>query len=196
MFIGPSGRVLDDLLDEAGVGRDEIYMTNLVKCMLPKYRRPRENEIAACSVYLEEEIELICPATLVPLGYFATRFILDKYDISRPQSKAEFPEVFGKLYLAGDKRVYPLPHPAAMLYDRSRRVDMETSYSKLGVLAGECKWFPVCPLKRNHEQGLVSGEWIEYYCKGDWESCVRYEMEESGKPHSDYMLPDGSIQRV
>lgn len=55
MFIGPSGKVLDELLDAAGVKRDEIYMTNLVKCLLPKFRRPREDEIAACSAYLEEE---------------------------------------------------------------------------------------------------------------------------------------------
>jgi uracil-DNA glycosylase family 4 len=196
MFIGPSGMVLDELLEQAGVGRGEIYMTNLVKCMLPKYRRPREDEIAACSVHLEEEIELVRPATLVPLGFFATRYLLDTRGIPKPQSKAEFPEVFGKLFLAGEKRIYPLPHPAALLYDKSRRVDMETRYRKLGVLARECKWFPLCPLKRNHERGLVSGEWIEYYCKGDWESCVRYEMEERGEPHSDYMLPDGSIQRI
>lgn len=73
---------------------------------------------------------------------------------------------------------------------------MQATYRKLGVLASECRWFPVCPLKRHYERGLVGGEWIDLYCKGDWESCVRYEMEESGKPHSDYMLPDGSMLSV
>lgn len=196
MFIGPSGGVLDDLMDKAGVGRNEVYMTNLVKCMLPKYRRPREDEISACSPYLDAEIELVRPATLVPLGFFATRHVLDKYGVSRPESKAEFPEVFGRLYLSGGRRIYPVPHPAALLYDRSRRAAMESVYRKLGVLVRECKWYPVCPLRVNTERGLVSGEWVEYYCKGDWESCVRYWKEERGEPHSDYMLPDGSIQRV
>lgn len=196
MFIGPSGRVLDEMLREAGVSRREVYLTNLVKCMLPKYRRPRMDEIAACSPYLDEEIEIIRPATLVPLGFFATRYILDKYGIPKPETKAEFPEIFGKLLLAGKKRVYPLPHPASLLYDDSRRQSMTYKYRKLVVLARECKWFPVCPLKLNHARGLVGGEWIEAYCKGDWESCVRYKMEERGEPQSDYMLPDGSMYRL
>jgi len=196
MFIGPSGKVLDEMLREAGVRREDIYLTNLVKCMLPKYRRPREDEIAACSPYLEEEIAIVRPATLVSLGFFATRYILDRYGIPKPKTKAEFPEVFGELYLTGEKRVYPLPHPASLLYDESRRASMRNKYRKLGVLARECKWFPVCPLRINHERGLVGGEWIEAYCKGDWESCVRYGMEERGEPHSDYMLPDGSILKV
>ena len=45
MFIGPSGKMLDELLKEAGVERGKIYMTNLVKCMLPKYRKPKQDEI-------------------------------------------------------------------------------------------------------------------------------------------------------
>jgi DNA polymerase len=53
MFIGPSGRILDELLDNIGVSRDSLYMTNLVKCMLPKYRKPRQDEIEACSIYLD-----------------------------------------------------------------------------------------------------------------------------------------------
>ena len=56
-----------------------------------------------------------------------------------------------------------------------------------------CKWFPVCPMKRYYEQGKISEEWIQQYCQGDWENCIRYHMEEIGKPHPDYMLPDGSI---
>ncbi|MDY6793938.1 MAG: uracil-DNA glycosylase [Actinomycetota bacterium] len=196
MFIGPSGKVVDELLGEAGVERGKLYMTNLVKCMLPKYRRPREDEIAACSPYLEREIALVNPATVVPLGFFATRYILDRYGVPRPEARSEFSSVFGELVLAEGTRIYPLPHPAALLYDESRREGMKDVYGKLGVLAGECKWFPVCPLKRNHERGLVDREWIEMYCKGDWEACVRYGMEERGEPLSDYMLPDGSMQRV
>ncbi|MFW6113469.1 MAG: uracil-DNA glycosylase family protein, partial [Actinomycetota bacterium] len=144
----------------------------------------------------EREIEIVKPATIVPLGYFATRYVMDRYGIPRPETKAEFSDVFGVLHLADAKRIYPLPHPAAVLYDESRREGMREIYRKLGVLVRECKWFPVCPLRMNYERGLLDVGWIERYCRGDWESCVRYEMEERGEPHSDYMLPDGSIRRV
>jgi len=67
------------------------------------------------------------------------------------------------------------------------------SYRKLKVLSKDCKWYPTCPMKRFYEEGNLDEKWIELYCKGDWESCLRYRMEERNQPHSDWMLPDGSI---
>jgi hypothetical protein len=58
-----------------------------------------------------------------------------------------------------------------------------------------CKWFSVCPLKRFYEEGRLEEKWITGYCKGDYRKCVRYQLEEEGKPHPDYMLPDGSLER-
>lgn len=98
MFIGPSGKKLDELLDEVGVCRDEIYMTNLVKCMLPKYRRPKEDEIQACAQYLGKEIEIINPKVIAPLGYYSTKYIFEKYKIPLPNPKPEFSEVYGKIF--------------------------------------------------------------------------------------------------
>ena len=57
----------------------------------------------------------------------------------------------------------------------------------------ECKWYPVCPMKRFYEEGKLDSKWIEQYCKGGWKNCVRYHKEERGEPHSDWMLPDGSL---
>ncbi|MFW5961462.1 MAG: uracil-DNA glycosylase [bacterium] len=56
-----------------------------------------------------------------------------------------------------------------------------------------CKWYQVCPIKRYHEQGKIDEKWVENYCHGDNESCVRYQMEERGEYHPDNMLPDGTI---
>jgi len=192
MFVGPSGKVLDELLKSAGIKRQEIYMTNLIKCMLPKYRKPKEDEIKACSYYLDEEIKLINPKILAPLGYYATRYIFQKYGISLP-SKAEFSSVFGKLFLAKDKKMLPLPHPATLLYNPEFKQDLIKSYRKLQVLLKDCKWYPVCPMKRFYEEGKLDKKWIELYCKGDWESCIRYQMEERGEQHPDWMLPDGTL---
>ncbi len=46
-----------------------------------------------------------------------------------------------------------------------------------------------------HQKGLLDEKWIKNYCKGNWEKCVRYQMEESGKYHPDNMLPDGTIDK-
>jgi DNA polymerase len=134
MFIGPSGKVLDELLVEAGIRRDEIYMTNLIKCRPPKNRRPKRAEIEACSSFLEKEIALIEPKVLVPLGYYSARFILNKYNITIPQSRGEFSGLYGKLFQARDKRLYPLTHPAALLYNRSYTRAAFEKYGRLRFL--------------------------------------------------------------
>jgi len=59
----------------------------------------------------------------------------------------------------------------------------------------DCKWFFLCPMKRFYEEGRLDKKWIELYCKGDWESCTRYKMEERGESHPDWMLPDGTIDK-
>ena len=56
-----------------------------------------------------------------------------------------------------------------------------------------CKWYPVCPMKRFHDMGLLDSSWIERYCRNEYESCVRYRMEENGEYHPDTMLPDGTV---
>ncbi len=195
MFVGPSGEVLEELLSKAGIKRHVIYMTNLIKCMLPQYRRPRQDEIEACSYYLEEEIKLINPKILVPLGYYPTCYLLQKYGIALP-SKGEFSSVYGKLFWVKDKKIFPLHHPVVCLDNPDFKQDLIKSYRKLQVLLRDCKWYPVCPMRRFYEEGKLDRKWIELYCKGDWESCVRYQMEEEGRYHPDWMLPDGSLDET
>ncbi len=67
--------------------------------------------------------------------------------------------------------------------------------SVLKMTSEECKWYPVCPMKAYYEKGYLDKKWIELYCKSDWEHCVRYQMEEKGEPHPDWMLPDGTIDK-
>ncbi len=57
-----------------------------------------------------------------------------------------------------------------------------------------CTWYPVCPMKRYTDAGLLDPKWVRRYCLGDdWPDCVRYRMESRGQPHPDWMLPDGSL---
>ncbi len=69
---------------------------------------------------------------------------------------------------------------------------MTRNYCKLRTVLAECRWYRMCPMKRFYEAGKLDGKLVELYCKGDWGSCVRFEMEERGEPHPDWMMPDGS----
>jgi len=57
----------------------------------------------------------------------------------------------------------------------------------------QCKWYPVCPMKIYYEKGKLDKKLIDLYCKGQWHNCERYKMEEKGRYHPDWMLPDGTI---
>jgi len=193
MFIGPSGKKLYRLLQDADVRRKEMYVTNLIKCILPKYRKPKQDEIQACAEHLNEEIRLINPSVIATLGYYSAKYIFVKYQIPLPKSKQEFSKVYGKVFLAENGKILPLRHPATLLYDSSIGEEMVKNYKKLKTLMVDCKWFLACPMKKFCEEGTLNKKWIELYCKGDWKSCVRYHMEERGQPHPDWMLPDGSL---
>ncbi|TXT54673.1 MAG: hypothetical protein BAJALOKI2v1_750007 [Promethearchaeota archaeon] len=57
-----------------------------------------------------------------------------------------------------------------------------------------CKWYYCCPIKRYVEEGKLDRYWIEEYCLVGNKDCVRYQMEEKGEFHPDYMLPNGEIR--
>jgi DNA polymerase len=131
MFIGPSGKVFNKLLQNAGIDRESVYMTNLVKCILPKNRKPKWNEIELCSSFLDDEISIIQPQIIVPLGYFATRSILTKYHADPSREEMSFKNVNGKLLVLEGMRIFPLTHPSALLYRPSFDPGIIEKYSKL-----------------------------------------------------------------
>lgn len=76
-FVGRSGKLLDRLVaEEVGLGRDEYYVANVVKCRPPNNRDPLPAEIAACSSFLDAQVALVEPKVIVTLGNFATRYLL------------------------------------------------------------------------------------------------------------------------
>ena len=131
MFIGPSGQVFNKLLYAAGIDRNLIFMTNLVKCMLPKNRKPSLEEIESCSIFLNDEILLIQPEVLVPLGYYATRTVLLKYHADPSAAEMSFTKINGKLLLLEGRKIFPLPHPATLLYNPAYESETIEKYKKL-----------------------------------------------------------------
>lgn len=72
-FVGRAGKILKEALKEAGLTRDSVYITNIVKCRPPDNRQPRIDEVRACSVYLQKELEDVRPLKVILLGRTATR---------------------------------------------------------------------------------------------------------------------------
>ncbi|MCB2208678.1 MAG: uracil-DNA glycosylase [Bacteroidetes bacterium] len=131
MFIGPSGQVFNKLLHAAGIQRESVFMTNLVKCMLPKNRKPKMDEIDACSPFLEEEISIISPEIIVPLGAYATNAILAKFNMHSASDGMNFSSLNGKILASNNKKIYPLPHPAALLYNPGFELNTIEKYKRL-----------------------------------------------------------------
>ncbi len=131
MFVGPSGQVFNKLLYAAGIDRKLVFMTNLVKCMLPKNRKPNADEIEACSQFLNQEISIIHPKVLAPLGAYATNAILTKYHIDKLSTGMSFTNINGKILSNDNIKIFPLPHPAVLLYNMSFEPDTIEKYKKL-----------------------------------------------------------------
>lgn len=75
-FVGAAGKLLDELLGEIGIAREEVYIANVLKCRPPGNRDPRPDEIDSCKGYLREQIRMISPRVVVTLGNFATKLLL------------------------------------------------------------------------------------------------------------------------
>ena len=116
-FVGAAGQLLDRLLAEAGIPRDDTYIANVLKCRPPGNRDPRSDEIDACKGYLRRQIELIEPRVVMTLGNFATKLLL--------RTDTGITRVRGKRYDWWRNIVLvPTFHPAAALRGGDRVTDM------------------------------------------------------------------------
>lgn len=117
-FVGRSGKVLDEAIVNAGIVSPSVYITNIVKCRPPKNRNPKREEICACFPVLIEQIALIKPGIIVPLGNFASKCLLPKAFDGQSITETRGRAVFSHLF---DCYVLPTFHPAATLYDPKKR---------------------------------------------------------------------------
>ena len=111
-FVGQAGKQLDRILEDIGIEREDLYITNLVKVRPPENRDPYVDEIASWWPVLKAELDRVDPDVLVPLGSFAAQEVLDTDETITDLRGEEF-ERDGRL-------VRPTFHPAAALYDRSK----------------------------------------------------------------------------
>jgi uracil-DNA glycosylase len=126
-FIGRSGALLDAMLDEAGVSREEVFIANTVRCRPPGNRSPRPTEVRACSGWLEEQVRLLGPRLVVTLGRFALLHFLPGAKVTHVQG-----EVQRVSYGGGTIALFPLLHPAAVLRNPRLRPAYAEQFRRLG----------------------------------------------------------------
>jgi uracil-DNA glycosylase family 4 len=123
-FVGAAGKFLDALLAEAGVARDDAFITNVVKARPPKNRDPKRDEVAHHWPWLEQQLDIIKPRLLVPLG---------RHALARFAPEAKIAEAHGTVLEADGRHLFPLYHPAAALYNGSLRETLMEDARALGA---------------------------------------------------------------
>lgn len=121
-FVGRAGEKLDEILHDIGVERDELYITNLVKIRPPDNRDPKKAEIDAWKPLLEKEIQNVDPDIIVTLGNFASRELLG--------TDRGITSIHGRIFSRNGRKIMPVYHPAAVLYDINKQPDLEKDLRK------------------------------------------------------------------
>lgn len=125
-FVGAAGKLLNELLTDIGLKREDIYIANILKCRPPGNRDPKPDEIELCTPWLREQVKAVHPTVLVTLGNFATKFIL--------QTTQGITRLRGHVHVTGPFRVIPMFHPAAAIYDRSKVDALKSDFGLLKLL--------------------------------------------------------------
>lgn len=116
-FVGRAGALFDMILQNIDLPRNNIYITNILKCRPPKNRNPTTKEIHLCTPYLEEQIMIIQPEIIAPMGNFATEYCCKKYHIPFVKISKMHGEKYKIKNYHKTNYMIPLYHPAAAIYN-------------------------------------------------------------------------------
>lgn len=122
-FVGAAGGLLTKIIEAMGMTRDEVYIVNTVRCRPPANRNPEKDEVAACRPFLEEQIRLIAPKVIVPLGAFAAQAVLG--------TDAAISQLRGRWQPAHGARVMPTFHPAFLMRSPKHKKDVWEDMQKV-----------------------------------------------------------------
>lgn len=135
-FVGNAGKFLDELLAGIHLKRSDIFITNVVKHRPPNNRDPFPEEIEACRVWLDRQIELIHPKVIVTISRFA---------MARWFPNEKISALHGQARRFGDVLVVPMYHPAAALHNTSLRPVLEADFKKLPGYIQDAGQAPAAP---------------------------------------------------
>jgi uracil-DNA glycosylase family 4 len=133
-FVGRAGKLLDEILGKADLSRDDVFIMNVVKCRPPNNRRPRKGEVDACERFIAEQLDIIRPRVVAPMGNSSIGYFFEKYGLG----KAVVGDVHGVEYEVeagwGVFKLVPLYHPAAAIYNRRLFEELERDMKRLAGL--------------------------------------------------------------
>lgn len=122
-FVGAAGKLLNDLLQSAGLSRAEIYIANVIKCRPPNNRDPELDEVETCKPFLMQQIDMIRPKLVCTLGNWATQTLLER--------KVGITKVRGQAFYLKHFVLFPLLHPAAALHQGGLLEPLREDFKKL-----------------------------------------------------------------
>jgi uracil-DNA glycosylase len=132
-FVGQAGKLLDKLLGGIGLGREDVYIANVIKCRPPGNRDPQPDEIEACEGHLFRQLELVEPKLVATLGNFATKLLSGKpHGITKVHGRPQEASVGGRRVT-----LYPIYHPAAALYTPAMLRTLEGDFARIPELLAE-----------------------------------------------------------
>jgi uracil-DNA glycosylase len=138
-FVGRAGRLLDQLLEEVGLQRSDVFIANVLKCRPPGNRDPQPEEIDSCRPYLQKQVELIEPKVICTLGNFATKLLTrSQRGITSVHGRPQVHELGGRAV-----RVFPLYHPAAALRSTKTLEELREDFRRLPELLEEPPPVPI-----------------------------------------------------
>ena len=111
-FVGPAGKFLEELLATIDLTREEVYITNIIKCRPPNNRDPLPEEVQKCNSWLELQIELLAPELIVTLG---------RHSMARFFPRQTIGKMHGKFADVNGQQVFAMYHPAAALHQQRLR---------------------------------------------------------------------------
>lgn len=129
-FVGAAGSFLDELLGVAGLTREDVFITNVVKCRPPGNRDPQTEELDACKTYLDRQIAVINPHVIVTLGRVSMGLFVNNGKISI---------IHGRKFWSHGRMVIPMYHPAAALHQPSLRSVVKEDFAKLPDMLAEAQ---------------------------------------------------------
>ncbi len=133
-FVGAAGKFLEELLSDIGLSREEVFISNVVKCRPPGNRDPHPDEVETCtSSFLDRQIMAINPKVIVTLGRFSMNLLMPNSKISQVHGQAM--KIHGRL-------VVPMYHPAAALHQGSLRPVIKQDFSQLPQLIADAAAAP------------------------------------------------------
>ncbi len=137
-FVGRAGQELDKMLNGLQLNLDDCYIANVLKFRPPKNRDPRKEEIVSHLPYLFEQIQIIQPKVLVPLGNYATKLVLSKFNVDDMKNIQGVSELHAQEFdvKVGENhfKVFPIYHPSAMMYNPKLREVFKEDFKKLGII--------------------------------------------------------------